>query len=69
MTQHPATLSAAEARAALQAGVSRAQLWDAAAVAAVFSIIARYSEALDFAIPTDTEFDKSADMLLKRGYA
>lgn len=68
MTQHPDTLSPADAEAALEAGVSRAQLTEAAAVAAVFNIISRYADALDFAIPTEAEYDKAADMMLKRGY-
>ena len=43
-------------------------LTDAIAVASLFAIITRYADALQFAIPTDAEFDKAADMLLKRGY-
>lgn len=69
MTLHPDELQAAHAQEAMAAGVSRQQLMDAAAVAALFNIIARYANALDFAIPTDAEFDKAAGMMLKRGYA
>ncbi|MDX3191811.1 alkylhydroperoxidase AhpD family core domain-containing protein [Streptomyces sp. MN03-5084-2B] len=69
MTLHPDRLEGGHVRAALAAGVTRRQLEDAAAVAAVFNIITRYANALDFAIPTDAEFDKAAGMMLKRGYA
>lgn len=68
MTCSPDELDAADARAALAAGVSRSQLADAAAVAALFNIITRYADALDFEVPPAAEFDKAAGMLLKRGY-
>lgn len=48
--------------------MTRAQFVDAAAVAALFTIITRHADALDFAIPTRSEFDKAAGMMLKRGY-
>lgn len=69
MTLRPDKLQATQAQAAMAAGVTRQQLADAAAVAALFNIITRYANALDFAIPTDAEFDKAAGMMLKRGYA
>jgi uncharacterized peroxidase-related enzyme len=69
MTLHPDQLHPADAQAAIAAGVTRQQLTDAAAVAALFNIITRYANALDFAIPTDAEFEKAAGMMLKRGYA
>lgn len=69
MTLRPYDLQAAHAQEAMDAGATRAQLADAAAVAAVFNIITRYADALDFTIPSDADFDKSAAMLLKRGYA
>ncbi|WP_410575176.1 carboxymuconolactone decarboxylase family protein [Amycolatopsis sp. cmx-4-61] len=69
MTLRPDELESAQVRAALAAGVTRRQLDDAAAVAAVFNIVTRYANALGFAIPTDAEFDKAAGMMLKRGYA
>lgn len=68
MTLRPEELRPSDAGTAMAAGVTRAQLADAAAVAALFNIITRYADALGFAIPTDAEFDKSALMLLKRGY-
>jgi alkylhydroperoxidase family enzyme len=69
MTRAPDDLGADDARAALEAGVTLDELRDAAAVAAVFNIITRYANALDFEIPSAEEFDKAAGMLLKRGYS
>ena len=69
MTLRPADLNAEHAKAALGAGVSREALMDAIAVGAVFGIVTRYADALDFAIPTPREFERAASMLLKRGYA
>lgn len=69
MTNDPDALSAAHARAALDAGVTAAELEDAAAVAAVFAVITRNANALDFEIPTAEVFDRAAGMLLRRGYS
>jgi uncharacterized peroxidase-related enzyme len=68
LTVRPDELTAAHAERALAAGVTVDGLLDATAVCAIFSIITRYANALDFAIPTDDDFAKSARMLLKRGY-
>jgi hypothetical protein len=69
MTLRPAELSGEHAKAALRAGVSAQARKDAATVATVFNIVTRYASALDFAMPSASEFDRSAAMLLKRGYA
>jgi len=69
MTRDPGSLHVDDARAAIAGGVSRSQLSDAAAVAAVFNIITRYANALDFEIPGPDDFAKSSKTLLKRGYA
>ncbi len=69
MTLRPLELSAEHAAAALRSGVTDDALQDAIAVATVFNIIARYADALDFAMPSADEFDRAATMLLKRGYA
>lgn len=68
MTLRPAELDATAARASLDAGLDRDRLTDAAAVGALFNIITRYADVLDFTIPTTAEFDKAATMMLKRGY-
>lgn len=69
MTRYPDQLTGGDAQRVFAANVTREQLLDAAAIATVFNVIARYADALDFAIPSDAEFDKAARMLLKRGYA
>ena len=69
MTQRPRDLTAEHARAALGAGLSSQALMDAIAVGALFSIVTRYADALDFAIPAPEELERAADVLLKRGYA
>jgi len=69
MTRRPADLTPDDVRTVLRAGVGREALTDAVAVASVFNTIARYADALDFAIPTPDEFDRAGKMLAKRGYA
>lgn len=69
MTLRPTELSSEHAIEALRSGVSSEALRDAAAVAKVFNIITRYADALRFALPSGPEFDRAANMLLKRGYA
>jgi alkylhydroperoxidase/carboxymuconolactone decarboxylase family protein YurZ len=68
MTVRPTELTSKNAKAALDAGVSAEALKDAIAVGAIFNIVTRYANALDFAVPTAKEFDRAASMLLKRGY-
>jgi uncharacterized peroxidase-related enzyme len=69
MTLRPSELTAENAKEVLRAGVSAEALTDAIAVGALFNIVTRYADALDFALPTVDEFDRAASMLLKRGYA
>jgi uncharacterized peroxidase-related enzyme len=69
MTLRPLELTVETAKTVLDAGVSAEALKDAIAVGAIFSIVTRYADALDFALPTANEFDRAASMLLKRGYA
>jgi uncharacterized peroxidase-related enzyme len=69
MTLRPAQLSGANAKDVFRTGVSRQALTDAIAVAAIFNIVTRYADALDFAMPRPDEFERAANMLLKRGYA
>lgn len=69
MTLRPMVLTADNAKAALRSGVSPEALTDAIAVAAIFNIITRYADALDFAMPRPDEFERAANMLLKRVYA
>lgn len=69
MTLRPLTLTAEDAKTVFRAGVGAEALTDAVAVGALFNIVTRYADALNFAMPTSDEFDRSASMLLKRGYA
>lgn len=69
MTLRPSELSQQHAKEARLCGVTVDALKDAAAVGAVFNIITRYADALDFSVPSPADFDRAADMLIKRGYA
>jgi uncharacterized peroxidase-related enzyme len=69
MTLRPKELTAENANEVLDAGVTAEALTDAIAVGALFNIVTRYADALDFSLPTADEFDRAASMLLKRGYA
>lgn len=69
VTRAPEDVTADDARDALRAGMTLDELQDAAAVAALFAIVTRYANALDFDIPSLADFDKAAGMLLRRGYA
>jgi alkylhydroperoxidase family enzyme len=66
MTLRPTNLTPGDARAVLGAGVSAETLTDAIAVGAIFNIVTRYADALDFTLPTADEFQRAASMLLKR---
>lgn len=68
-TREPDALGPDDVRNALASGVTLEELEDAAAVGAVFNIIARYANALDFEIPSPAEFESAAAMLLRRGYS
>jgi AhpD family alkylhydroperoxidase len=69
MTTDPDHLSREDAREALSQGITADELQDAAAIGAIFNIITRNANALDFAIPSSGDFDLAAAMLLRRGYA
>jgi uncharacterized peroxidase-related enzyme len=69
LTRTPDDITTLDACVVLDAGVTAEALTDAVAVATLFAIITRHANALRFAMPTDAEFDKAADMLLRRGYA
>ena len=69
LTLTPTEVRRDDASEVLRAGVSPGALEDAIAVASIFGIVTRYADALAFAMPSNAEFDKAGDMLLKRGYA
>jgi uncharacterized peroxidase-related enzyme len=68
MTKQPDKLGATDAQAAIDAGLTPQELTDAAAVGAVFNIITRNANALDYEIPSTQDFESAAGMLLRRGY-
>ena len=67
LTLRPMEMTAEDARAVLHAGVSTEALMDGSRW--VRFLVTRYSDALDFAVPTANEFDRAAGMLIRRGYA
>lgn len=50
------------------AGLSEAAIEDAIWVCVAFSTIIRIADALEFAIPSEEDFDRGADGMLSRGY-
>jgi uncharacterized peroxidase-related enzyme len=68
LTRTPVTLTAGDARTVLRQGITPRALEDAIAVAALFNVIGRCADALDYDLPGDTDFDRAAKRLLARGY-
>lgn len=66
ITRHPDDLTRADLDAARAAGVSNDAIRDLAYVVALFSMIVRVADALDWAVPED--FGGSAKMLVRFGY-
>jgi hypothetical protein len=50
-------------------GITPQALEDAIAVAALFNVIGRCADALDYQLPGDRDFDRAATRLLAQGYA
>jgi uncharacterized peroxidase-related enzyme len=69
LTRTPDTLTAEDARTVLRQGITPQALEDAIAVAALFNVIGRCADALDYEVPGDTDFDRAAKRLLAQGYA
>jgi len=68
MTLRPENLTEADANAVLSSGISAESLTDAIAIGAVFNLIARYANALDFAVPTPAKLHQVAQTLVNVGY-
>ena len=68
LTLHPSELTRADADAARAAGVSDQALVDAIHVAALFNMIVRLADSLDWDVPTFDEFHARADRMLAGGY-
>jgi uncharacterized peroxidase-related enzyme len=69
LTRTPETLTARDARTVLREGVTPQGLEDAIAVAALFNVIGRCADALDYDVPGNRDFDRAAKRLLAQGYA
>ncbi len=68
MTLRPAGLSEEDAVAVLASGVSEQSLADAIAVAAVFNLITRYVNTLEFSMPRADKCRRVAAALVSGGY-
>jgi uncharacterized peroxidase-related enzyme len=68
LTRTPDTLTAGDARMVLGEGITPRALEDAIAVTALFNVIGRCADALDYDVPGDTGFDRAAKRLLAQGY-
>jgi alkylhydroperoxidase family enzyme len=64
----PSEVTPADARALLEAGVSRQAIADAVYVCFLFSILTRLADTLDWDVPSAAAFQAGARMLLTRGY-
>ena len=69
LTQRPDELTAANAQAAFDAGVSRDALRDAATVCALFNMITRLADSLGWDVPSPERLDARAPAMLERGYS
>jgi len=68
LTLSPAEVRPADVAPLRAAGVSDRAIEDAIQVCALFNLIDRVADALDFEVPSPESFAQSAEMLLKRGY-
>jgi len=68
LTLRPEELTPADAEAVYEAGVSEQALRDAAAVAAMFSMIVRLADALGWDVPTWERLQERAPAMLEGGY-
>ena len=68
VTREHASVTAADVKILLDAGVSRQQVRDALNVAWCFNVITRLADTFQFAVGPRAAFDVGAKMLLTRGY-
>jgi len=67
-TLRPDELTAADIRAVLAAGVSRAAIRDAFYVAFLFNTYDRLADTLGWQLPKERYYAKAGQFLLKKGY-
>lgn len=68
MTLRPEKLTEGDTRVVLSSGISTESLTDAIAIGAVFNLLARYANALDFSVPTAEKLHRVAETLVEAGY-
>ena len=68
VTREHEAVAPADVEALFAAGVTRAQVEDALAVAFAFNVINRLADTFEFEVGSQASFDVGAKMLLKRGY-
>jgi alkylhydroperoxidase family enzyme len=68
LTLEPDTVGPADVAALLAAGLSRAEIEDAAAVCAVFNVIDRIADALGFHVPSAESLAARAERMLASSY-
>jgi len=68
LTLEPESIDLADAEAVRATGVSDEALEDAIHVAALFNVIDRIADALDFYVPDPEAFARAAPGFLQRGY-
>ncbi|HLY85117.1 MAG TPA: hypothetical protein VKO84_01190 [Gaiellaceae bacterium] len=69
LTLRPDELTEADARRALDAGVSRDALRDAATVCAFFNMITRLADSLGWDVPSPDRLAARAPAMLEGGYS
>jgi alkylhydroperoxidase family enzyme len=68
VTREHETVAAADVRAVLALGVTRAQIEDALEVGFAFNVITRLADTFEFEVGSPASFEAGAKHLLTRGY-
>ncbi len=68
LTKTPDELTVEHFRTLFHNGITQQETEDAVAVITLFGITVRLANALDFAIPGDSDFSQAAKRMLERGY-
>ena len=68
LTLSPDNVGPADVEAVRQSGVRVEAISEAIHICALFNIIDRIADAMQFRIPSQEEFARGANLVLKRGY-
>ena len=68
LTLTPEAVGAEDIQPMKEAGVSEQAIEDAIHICALFNIIDRIADSLEFQVPGPKDFSRGATILLKRGY-